>query len=215
MPGDILVVAPTSHSDAGYFGELLACSLAARGVRGLIIDAGVRDVRELTAMALSGMVEVHLCAGDRQGDARERERAGGMRGRAGSSGRRGGRGRRRRVRGAPRDAAATLAKCTAREARKPTCAIGLRRGELGLDIYGMRERLAENGLIYHDAPTASRSDCCVPFPATSDARRHLEGPVLSRARSAGRARRRAIAYCSRRWARRTRGRSTASAGRIR
>jgi 4-hydroxy-4-methyl-2-oxoglutarate aldolase len=151
-PGDILVVAPTSLSEAGYFGELLASSLRSRGVRGLIIDAGVRDVAELTAMSFPvwsrcisaqgtvketlGSVNVPVvCAGRlvHPGDVVVADDDG--------------------VCIVPRQAAAaTRDQCAARTRKEAAVRARLEAGELGLDIYGMRARLAERGLIYQEAP---------------------------------------------------------------
>jgi 4-hydroxy-4-methyl-2-oxoglutarate aldolase len=151
QPGDVMVVACSAENHDGMFGDLLATSMRARGIAGLVIDAGCRDVQALEAMrfptwsrsisakgtvkATPGSVNIPVvCAGAlvNPGDAIVADDDG--------------------IVVVPRLRAEQVLKaCEERIRREETNRKRLASGELGLDIYNMRDKLREAGLVYVDS----------------------------------------------------------------
>jgi 4-hydroxy-4-methyl-2-oxoglutarate aldolase len=149
--GDVLVVANTAPSSHGMFGELLACSVMARGGRGLVVDAGVRDTAELrqlrfpvwsrhvscqgTVKASAGSVNVPIVIGGvviSPGDVICADDDG--------------------VVAVPREEAGwALDQSRARIAAEEKSRATLTAGDLGVDLYGLRDKLAELGVAYVDS----------------------------------------------------------------
>jgi len=149
-PGDVLVVALVSESTDGMFGELLACSVRAHEVAGVVIDAGVRDVADLTEMKFpvwakaicaqgtvketAGSVNVDVvCAGAlvHPGDVIIGDLDG--------------------IVVVPREQAAEVARLGGeRLSKEQRSRERLNSGELGIDIYGLRAKLASLGVKYLD-----------------------------------------------------------------
>jgi len=150
QPGDVLVVANTAPSTHGMFGDLLATSLMARGVRGLIIDAGVRDTADLRSMGFPVWAQHVSCQGtvkSSPGSVNVPVILGGVTVQPGD------------VVCADddgvviverADAAWALERSDARLAREEQMRMTLESGELGVDVYGLRQKLNDMGVEYID-----------------------------------------------------------------